>query len=76
MDPRLLLMDEPTASLDPDRRADLARTIRALVTSGRTIIAATHDADFVRACADRVLLLEQGRIAPASGYNTALDDQR
>jgi ABC-type polar amino acid transport system ATPase subunit len=63
MDPPLLLMDEPTASLDPERRADLAKTVRRLVSSGRTIIAATHDGDFVRACADRVLLLEDGHIA-------------
>ena len=63
MDPPLLLMDEPTASLDPERRADLAKTVRRLVSSGRTIIAATHDGAFVRACADRVLLLEDGRIA-------------
>lgn len=62
MDPPLLLMDEPTASLDQERRAELARTIRVLVAGGRTIVAATHDDDFVRACADRVLLLENGRI--------------
>jgi ABC-type polar amino acid transport system ATPase subunit len=72
VDPPILLMDEPTASLDPDRRADLTRTIRGLVTSGRTIVAASHDADFVRACADRVLVIDGGRIgrggaAPAEG---------
>jgi ABC-type polar amino acid transport system ATPase subunit len=60
--PPVLLMDEPTASLDPERRVELARTVRSLVSGGRTILAATHDADFVRACADRVLTLEQGRI--------------
>jgi ABC-type polar amino acid transport system ATPase subunit len=63
MDPPVLLLDEPTASLDPERRADLARTVRTLVSGGRTVVAATHDADFVRGCADRVLLLEAGRIA-------------
>jgi ABC-type polar amino acid transport system ATPase subunit len=63
MNPPLLLLDEPTASLDAERRAELARTVRGLVSGGRTILAATHDADFVRACADRVLLLEDGRIA-------------
>jgi polar amino acid transport system ATP-binding protein len=62
MDPPLLLLDEPTASLDHGRRAELARTVRGLVSGGRTIVAATHDGDFVRACADRVLLLEDGRI--------------
>ena len=63
MDPPVLLMDEPTASLDPERRADLARTVRTLVSGGRTVLAATHDADFVRGCADRVLQLEAGRIS-------------
>jgi ABC-type polar amino acid transport system ATPase subunit len=63
MDPPVLLLDEPTASLDPGRRADLARTVRTLVSGGRTVLAATHDEEFVRGCADRVLVLEAGRIA-------------
>jgi ABC-type polar amino acid transport system ATPase subunit len=66
MDPPVLLLDEPTASLDPERRAELARSVRALVSGGRTVLAATHDADFVRGCADRVLLLEHGRISGRS----------
>jgi polar amino acid transport system ATP-binding protein len=65
MDPPLLLLDEPTASLDPERRADLARTVRNLVLGGRTVVAATHDEEFVRGCADRVLLLEAGCIVPS-----------
>ena len=65
MDPPVLLLDEPTASLDPERRADLARTVRNLVSGGRTVVAATHDEAFVRACADRVLVLEAGSIVPS-----------
>lgn len=63
VNPRVLLMDEPTASLDPGRRAELAATLRELAAQGRTVIVATHDADFVRVCARRVMLLESGRIA-------------
>ena len=62
MRPLLLLMDEPTASLDPARRDDLAATIRTLSTDGTTIVISTHDAPFAHACADRVLLLHDGRI--------------
>ncbi|MEQ1573055.1 MAG: ATP-binding cassette domain-containing protein [Vicinamibacterales bacterium] len=62
MEPPLLLMDEPTASLDPARRSELAATLRALASQGRTIVIATHDTDFARACADRVLVLDGGRI--------------
>jgi len=66
MDPPLLLMDEPTASLDPARRGDLAATLRQLASAGRTIVVATHDAEFARACAHRVLSVEGGRLRGVS----------
>lgn len=66
LEPPVLLMDEPTASLDPARRGELAATLRQLATEGRTIVVATHDAEFARACAHRVLSLEGGRVAAAS----------
>ena len=62
IEPQVLLMDEPTASLDPARRGDLAATLRQLATEGRTIVIATHDAEFARACANRVLSVEAGRV--------------
>jgi ABC-type polar amino acid transport system ATPase subunit len=62
IDPHILLMDEPTASLDAARRGDLAATLRQLATQGRTIIIATHDAEFVRGCAHRELTVEGGRV--------------
>jgi ABC-type polar amino acid transport system ATPase subunit len=55
VDPPVLLMDEPTASLDPARRGELAATLKALAADGRTIVMATHDEEFVRACARRVI---------------------
>ena len=58
VDPPLLLMDEPTASLDTGRRADLASTLRALAAGGRTIVIATHDEEFVRACVQRVVTIQ------------------
>jgi ABC-type polar amino acid transport system ATPase subunit len=62
LEPPVLLMDEPTASLDPGRRGELAATLRRLAADGRTIVVATHDAEFARACAHRVLNVEGGRI--------------
>ena len=61
--PPLLLMDEPTASLDPARRGELAATLKQLASEGRTIVVATHDEEFARACAHRVLIMDEGRVA-------------
>ena len=61
--PPLLLMDEPTASLDPARRGELATTLRQLATEGRTLVIATHDEEFAGACAHRVLIMDEGRVA-------------
>jgi ABC-type polar amino acid transport system ATPase subunit len=60
--PPVLLMDEPTASLDPARRGELAATLRDLASAGRTVLIATHDAEFARACAQRVVMMEDGRV--------------
>jgi ABC-type polar amino acid transport system ATPase subunit len=62
IEPRILLMDEPTASLDPARRGDLAATLRQLASEGRTIVIATHDTEFARACAHRALTVDGGRV--------------
>jgi ABC-type polar amino acid transport system ATPase subunit len=57
-DPALLLMDEPTAALDPARRAALGTTLRRLCDQGRGLLVATHDAEFARTHADRVVTLD------------------
>jgi polar amino acid transport system ATP-binding protein len=55
-------MDEPTASLDPARRFELGQTLRQLTGSGRTLVIATHDDDFVREFATRALVLAEGEV--------------
>jgi len=67
VEPQVLLMDEPTASLDAGRRADLAQVLRGLAAGGRTVIVATHDEEFVRAVAERRVALRNGSVAEAGG---------
>ncbi len=62
VNPRVLMMDEPTASLDPTRRVALAAMLRRLCSEHRTIVVSTHDEPFARECATRVLRLVSGRI--------------
>ena len=62
VDPRVLLLDEPTASLDPERRSELASLLKTLAKDGRTLVVATHDEDFARACATKTLRLAEGQL--------------
>jgi ABC-type polar amino acid transport system ATPase subunit len=62
VDPPVLLMDEPTASLDPARRGELAATLRGLADTGRLIVVATHDEEFVRSSGCRVVRMASGRV--------------
>ena len=62
VNPPVLLMDEPTASLDPARRIDLAATLRALAADGRIVVIATHDGEFARSCANRAVVIGNGRV--------------
>jgi polar amino acid transport system ATP-binding protein len=62
VDPPVLLMDEPTASLDPERRAELGELLRSLLDQGRTLLVSTHDEDFARDFATRVVRLRDGVI--------------
>ena len=63
IDPPVLLLDEPTASLDAGRRQELAATLVDLSRQGRTVLVATHDEEFVRSCATRTVVLDATKIA-------------
>ena len=58
--PQILLLDEPTAGLDPEGRRALGDVLRALRERGRTVLLASHDLGFVAAIADRVVVLGRG----------------
>ncbi|MEO7135680.1 MAG: ATP-binding cassette domain-containing protein [Vicinamibacterales bacterium] len=62
VDPPLLLLDEPTASLDPARRNDLGDALSGLAKSGRALVMTSHDDDFVRDFATRVVILANGTV--------------
>jgi ABC-type polar amino acid transport system ATPase subunit len=66
VDPPVLLMDEPTASLDPERRAELGALLAGLRKQGRTLVVSTHDDDFARDFATRIVRLRGGRLVAGS----------
>jgi len=62
MEPRVMLFDEPTSALDPELRDEVLRVMRQLAEEGMTMIVVTHEMQFARDIADRVLFFEEGRI--------------
>lgn len=62
-DPPLLILDEPTSNLDLRAREDFVRFLHDLRHDGKTLVFSSHRLEEVKAVADRVLLLESGRLA-------------
>ena len=62
MEPELLLLDEPAASLDPENCRLLERTLEMLGERGLALAVATHDVDFAWRWAERILAFHDGRL--------------
>ncbi len=62
MDPKALLLDEPTAALDPERKAEVVKVLEQLAKEGTTLVIVTHEPSVVRGIADRAILLKSGRV--------------
>jgi len=60
--PIVLALDEPTRGMDRGAKAELARDLRRRAGQGQAVIVATHDPEFAAACANRAVLLADGRV--------------
>jgi ABC-type polar amino acid transport system ATPase subunit len=63
MEPQVMLFDEPTSALDPELRDEVLRVMRQLVEEGMTMIVVTHEMQFARDMADKVLFFDAGLVA-------------
>ena len=63
MKPEVMLFDEPTSALDPELRDEVLRVMRQLAEEGMTMIVVTHEMQFAREFADRVIFFDAGLVA-------------
>jgi ABC-type polar amino acid transport system ATPase subunit len=63
MKPEVILFDEPTSALDPELVGSVLNTIRGLADEGMTMVIVTHEINFARDVADRVVYLDEGLVA-------------
>ena len=78
MSPRILVVDEPTAGLDPQASKEMMSLFRTVLESGTTIILVSHDMDIVAEYADEVIVMENGEVkkqcTPEELFGVALQE--
>ncbi|TFJ92110.1 amino acid ABC transporter ATP-binding protein [Lentibacillus salicampi] len=62
MNPKLMLFDEPTSALDPELIGEVLNVIKKLAKEGMTMVIVTHEMNFARNLADRIIFMDQGKI--------------
>lgn len=73
-DPDLLIVDEPTADLDPRHAIDAARRLRVRADAGRTVLMAIHDLDLALRFADQIVAVHRGRLLAAGPIATVMTE--
>ena len=79
MRPKAILFDEPTSALDPELTGEVLRVMRELAEGGMTMVVVTHEMGFARDVADRVVMMDAGRIveeAPPEAFFAAPREER
>lgn len=74
MDPDVLLFDEPTSALDPETVGEVLGVMRELADGGMTMIVVTHEIEFAREVADRVVFMDGGVVVESGPPSTVIAD--
>jgi ABC-type polar amino acid transport system ATPase subunit len=76
MEPKIMLFDEPTSSLDPEMVGEVLAVMQTLASEGMTMVVVTHEMGFARRVADRVLFLDEGRLVEEGSPDDVFDHPR
>jgi polar amino acid transport system ATP-binding protein len=74
MRPRLMLFDEPTSALDPEMVGEVLAVMRELAADGMTMMVVSHEMGFARGVADRVIMMDRGRVIETGPPGQVLDE--
>jgi ABC-type polar amino acid transport system ATPase subunit len=73
MEPRIMLFDEPTSSLDPEMIKEVLEVMEELASDGMTMICVTHEMGFARRVASRCVFMDQGQIVEIASAGRFFD---
>lgn len=70
LQPKVMLLDEPTSSLDPERSLEVLKVLQKVAKTGMTMVIATHEMDFAKYVSNRVVFMENGYIVEEGSPET------
>jgi arginine/lysine/histidine/glutamine transport system ATP-binding protein len=76
MNPQIMLFDEPTSALDPELVGEVLRVMQQLAEEGMTMVVVTHEMEFAREVAHRVLFMDKGLVAEEGPARQVLESPR
>ena len=74
MNPKILFFDEPTSALDPEITAEILKIMRELAAEKMTMVIVTHEINFARNVADRVIFMDSGFVIEQGTPKDVIDN--
>ncbi len=76
LDPKVLFFDEPTSALDPELTGEILKVIKSLAAKNTTMIIVTHEIEFAKNVADRIIFMDDGVIAEDGTPQQVIDNPK
>lgn len=76
LDPKVLFFDEPTSALDPELTGEILKVIKSLAAKNTTMIIVTHEIEFAKNVADRIIFMDDGVIAEDGTPEEVIDNPK
>ena len=76
LDPKVLFFDEPTSALDPELTGEILKVIKSLAAKNTTMIIVTHEIEFAKNVADRIIFMDDGVIAEDGTPEQVIDNPK
>lgn len=75
-DPKILFFDEPTSALDPELTGEVLKIIRSLAAEHKTMVIVTHEIEFARNVADKIVFMSEGVIVEQGAPEEVIDNPK
>ena len=76
MNPEIILFDEPTSALDPEMVGEVLELIKEIANDGITMVIVSHEMNFVKSCANKVIFLDEGKISFSGTVEEAFNNNK